>query len=150
MELSEFLVKAKKNTYASFGEGGEKKLEDGSKELVYQEEDFIYRDRYFGAKDFVGEEIVWKNNQLVWGMNYYGFTLSASIEPEKLYQFLKKALLNVEVEKPFRGPDQLNERDFIYASSVYGTLERFHGEESIFYKDEKVYRLWYHGGTIQL
>ena len=49
MSLSTFLVKAKKNTYASVGEGSEERLEDSSKELIYEESDFKYRDRYFGS-----------------------------------------------------------------------------------------------------
>lgn len=105
MELNEFLVKAKKNTYAKSGEGGETKLEDGTRELTYEEGGFKYRDRYFGSKDFVGEEIVWKNNQPIWGMNYYGFMLPAPVDSKKFLQFLKKALSAVEPSKPFRGPE---------------------------------------------
>ncbi len=37
MHLIEFLVKAKKNTYAS---GGEINLEDGSKELIFEEGEY--------------------------------------------------------------------------------------------------------------
>ena len=149
MELNDFLVKAKKNTYASNGEGGEKKLEDGTKELVYEEGEFKYRDRYFGSKDFVGEEIVWKNNQPIWGMNYFGFMLPVPVDSKKFLEFLKKALSEVETSKPFRGPDQLNKGDFIYANSAHGTIENFHGEEVIFYLNERVYRLFYHGGAIK-
>ena len=44
MKLDEFLVKVKKNTYASNGEGGEKKLENGGKELTYTEGEYKYVD----------------------------------------------------------------------------------------------------------
>ena len=47
-QLSKFLVKAKINTYASSGEGGEKILPDGGKEFEFEEKEFKYRDRYFG------------------------------------------------------------------------------------------------------
>ena len=47
-QLSKFLVKAKINTYASSGEGGEKTLSDGSKEFEFEEKELKYRDRYFG------------------------------------------------------------------------------------------------------
>ena len=149
MKLNKFLVKAKKNTYASNGEGGEKKLEDGTKELTYIEGEYKYRDRYFGNRAFIGQEIVWQNGKAVWGMNYYGRMLSDSIDMEKLYSFLKKALLKVNELKPFRGPEILDEGDFLYGSSTYGSLKDFHGEEGIFYLNHKVYRLWYHGGIIE-
>lgn len=44
-QLSKFLVEAKINTYASSGEGGEKILPDGSKELEFEKKEFKYRDR---------------------------------------------------------------------------------------------------------
>ena len=72
MELNEFLVKAKIGIYASGGEGGEKKFPDGSRELYFSEEDFEYRDRYFGFDYFIGEEIVLQNKKPVWVMNYCG------------------------------------------------------------------------------
>ena len=88
MELSKFLVKAKIATYASEGEGGEKDLEDGSKELTYEEEEFRYRDRYFGFNPFSGEEVVWKNNEFIWVMNYYGKVVSDKIPAKQIYEFL--------------------------------------------------------------
>ena len=45
MELRQFLVLAKISTYASEGEGGERMLADGSKELTFQKGGFKYRDR---------------------------------------------------------------------------------------------------------
>jgi len=41
-QLSKFLVKAKINTYASSGEGGEKLLPDESKEFEFEEKEFKY------------------------------------------------------------------------------------------------------------
>ena len=60
MELSKFLVKAKIATYASEGEANERVLEDGAKELTFEDGKLKYRDRYYGFNPFVGEEIVWK------------------------------------------------------------------------------------------
>jgi hypothetical protein len=149
MELNEFLVKAKRNTYASNGEGGENKLEDGSKELTFAEGAFKYRDRYFGNNAFIGQEVVWKDGEALWGMNYYGKVFSESMDMEKLYGFLKKVLLQVNESMPFRGPKELHDGDFTYGNSVADMKDYFRGEEAIFYKDEKVYELKYHGGLIK-
>ncbi len=94
-QLSKFLVKAKISTYASSGEGGEKILEDGSKEFEFKEGEFRYKDRYFGYNPFIGEEIVWQNEKVVWGMNYYGKVVSKIISPKQIYQFLQGTLRKI-------------------------------------------------------
>ncbi|MDI6721659.1 MAG: DUF5680 domain-containing protein, partial [Candidatus Aenigmarchaeota archaeon] len=87
MELSEFLVRAKLNTYASVGESGEKMLEDGSKELVFEENEFKYRDRYFGFNPFIGQEVVWRKGKVIWAMNYRGRIISGDVSPKYVYKF---------------------------------------------------------------
>ena len=71
-ELSSFLVRAKINTYATGGKSAEKRSNSNSKELIYKEKEYIYKDKYFGYNPFIGEEIVWKDNKILWGMNYFG------------------------------------------------------------------------------
>ena len=147
-QLSKFLAKAKINTYASSGEGGEKVLPDGNKELEFEEKEFRYRDRYFGYGSFIGEEIVWQNEKVVWGMNYYGEIVSEIIPAKQIYQFLQEALKEVMERKPFRGPDDFEKDDFRYANEVKGTVEKFEGRETIFYKDKLAYKLSYYGGAV--
>ena len=149
MVLQEFLVKAKVATYATAVEDGEQKLEDSSKELVYEEGDWKYRDRYFGFNPFIGEEIVWRSGTIVWGMNYYGKILSETIDTEELYTFLKKVLSQVEESMPFRGPKTFNEKAFNYRNSYSGSIEEFRGLEMILYQGRRVYELQYHGGTVK-
>ena len=149
MKLKKFLVKAKINTYASGGEEQEVDLEDGSKELVYKEGELEYRDRYFGSNHFIGEEIVWKDKKTVWGMNYYGKILSKEIDAKMVYEFLKKALLQVEESIPFRGPKVFNRGAFSYRNSSSGSINEFHGVEIILYQGRRVYELEYHGGVVK-
>ena len=148
MELQDFLVKAKINTYASKGEIKERKLKDGSKELIYKKANLMYRDRYFGFNPFIGEEIVFLDNKAIWGMNYYGEILSKNIDPEQLYAFLKKALLLIKQERPFRGPAYFKEEKWNYKDKSCGTVDDFEGTEEIYFEKKKVYELKYHGGNI--
>jgi len=147
-QLNKFLVKAKINTYASSGEGGEKILPGGGKEFKFKERKFKYRDRYFGFNPFIGEEIVWQNEKIVWGMNYYGEIITKIISAKDIYQFLQEALKRVSEDKPFRGPDNFKKNDFEYINKVDGTVKKFQGEEIIFYKKQLVYKLSYHGGLV--
>ncbi len=149
MRLEQFLVKAKLHTYASGDGGGERILEDGCKELDFQEGEFKYRDRYFGGNPFVGEEVVWQGGQAIWAMNYYGTVLAQTAPPAQVYQFLQKALGQVKEDRPFRGPACLQEGDWEYVDESQGTVECFLGVERILYKGQAVYRLEYHGGIVK-
>lgn len=147
-ELIKFLIKAKISTYASNGEGGERRLEDGSKELTYQEGNFKYRDRYFGSYAFVGEEVVWESGAPVWSMNYHGRIVSDLLSDQVVAEFLKKAMRQVKEERPFRGPEIFKEGYFEYRDKSDGDVSDFIGTEKIYYKGEEVYVLDYHGGFI--
>ena len=72
MILAQFLVEAKGKTYASGGEGGEKIKEDGCKELMFEKDNFKYRDRYYGGNPFIGEEVVFKNDKVIWALDLSG------------------------------------------------------------------------------
>ena len=147
MNIRDFIVKAKKSTYASGKKP--KLLDDGFEEFFYKEEDYEYRDRYY-AKDrrpFGGEEVVWKKGKAVWIMNYYGFVLDNKIGSATLYGFLRKAMSLVSKDSPFRGAN-LEEGDFEYKNQSEGDIARFNGVERIFFKGKEVYRLEYHGGEL--
>ncbi len=149
MELSEFLIKAKNKTYASNGEGGEKILQDGCKELEYKEKNLYYRDRYYGFNPFIGEEVVFDNGEFIWGMNYYGGVLGDQISAIDVYKFLQKAMRLVSEDRPYRGPSNYIEGNFEYTDKSEGNIECFNGIEKIFFRGEKVYTLRYHGGKIR-
>lgn len=147
MELAQFLVKAKNNSYASEGESGEI-VRDGGKEFIFEESKWTYRDRYFGFNPFIGEEIVLMDGKIVWGMNYYGRVVSKEVNVGLVYEFLKKSMRQVNAEKPFRGPDYFKEEDWEYENNNKGTVNNFEGIEIITLKGEKVYELKYSGGLI--
>ena len=147
-KVSKFLVKAKINTYASSGEGGEKILPDGGKEFEFKDREFKYRDRYLGFDPFIGEEIVWQNEKIIWVMNYYGRIISETVSAKQIYQFLQEALKKVTEDKPFRGPDNFRQGDFEYFNKTEGTVENFNGDEKIFYRKQLVYQLNYNGGLV--
>jgi hypothetical protein len=148
MELSYFLVKAKTNTYASVGEREEKTLQDGCKELEYSEGNILYRDKYYGFNPFIGEEVVFDNGKFIWGMNYYGTVSGEQISAIEIYRFLQKAMRLVREDRPYRGPKNYIEGNFEYVDESEGNIENFFGTETIYFRGEKVYKLYYHGGKI--
>ncbi len=148
MDLAKFLIQAKTNTYASGESAPKSVLTDGCKELIYCEDNFKYRDRYFGHNPFMGEEIVWRGDEMIWGMNYYGTVRSDKISSRKVYNFLKKAMRQVGAERPFRGPSNFKEGDFEYVDKSHGDINMFRGVETILFKGQEVYKLYYHGGCM--
>lgn len=110
-ELAEFLVKAKKATYA--GNGREVNPErPGFTELEYMEGDWYYRDSYTGYYSGFGDEIVRFKNASKWAMSYrWALPDWAKEDSEKIFSFLKKKLLLVEQKYPFRGPVDENYPD---------------------------------------
>ncbi len=147
--FAEFLVEAKKNTYASKGEGGEKRLPDGTRELSFSQGDFFYRDRYFGSNPFGGEELVFQGKEAIWLMNYFGHCqpMDGASQGE-IYSFLKACLKKASVSAPFRGPQEFGAGEFLYENKFIGDLEAFSGEEAIYHQGQAVYRLKYHGGVL--
>jgi hypothetical protein len=143
----EFLIRAKKHTYA--GDGGlSAPSRPGSKDLIFEQDDYLYIDTYLGSMDFIGEEVVWHKQNPIWGMNYYGFMLIDDV-PEGFSHCLKAALQNIPPEAPYRGPAHFEDGPFEYRCAWEGGLEQFSGTEAILMNDKAIYRLTFHGGRVR-
>ena len=149
MALIDFIIKAKLSGYAIGGEGQERKLDDGSLGFEFMANDYKYLDRYYGFNPFAGTEHIYAvNGSLIWMMNYYGEVLPTYSDPKKIYSFLRKAMSSITPAHPFRGPAKLEKDNLQYENIQNGTLDSFHGVESIYEGNERVYFLHYHGGNM--
>ena len=151
-EFLEFLVKAKKSTYANSDAPKVLPSRLKSKDYEFTDGNFTYHDTYFGGVKFMGEEVVYYNNDILWGMNYYGVTMDDSLTEEVMDKVLRVALMKVGEDKkviPVRGPKEFINEDYLYIFNVDGDMENFVGTEKI-YKDKKlIYELKCHGGIIK-
>ncbi|HYF83508.1 MAG TPA: DUF5680 domain-containing protein [Clostridia bacterium] len=146
-ELKEFLVEAKKSTYAGDGQIiAPSRL--GSKDLPYKKGDYYYLDSYLGSINFIGEEAVWYRDTPIWGMNYYGEMLVENI-PDGFSKCLKGALLMLPLDSPFRGPHVYQSNEYRYECVWKGDMSSFCGEEFIYLEDNLIYELKFHGGYIK-
>jgi hypothetical protein len=148
-ELSGFLRKTKLSGYAAEGEGNEIILGDGGKKFYFVEGDLEYNDIYYGFNPFIGQEIVRQHGKVVWVMNYSGETILEEEEAIRLYDFLKKVLRIPGSELPLRGPSEFRENKYTYTNKVEGNIDSFSGQEIIIIDGNEVYRLLYHGGSVQ-
>ena len=148
-ELNEFIVRAKAATYIGDGEQT-KSSRPESRDLVYEDGKFSYLDSYFGAVDFIGEEVVYYENQPVWAMNYYG----RIIQPDKISgaevgKILKASLSKMYQDGRFLGGFEHTVDDCTYTDTSQGDLDSFTGKEWITRDGVIVYELVYHGGKIK-
>lgn len=146
-QFIQFLIEAKKNTYASDGELSTPSR-PGSKDLLFQQGAYLYFDTYLGSLDFIGEEAVWHQQRPIWAMNYYGTTLTDEV-PEGFSHCLKGALQSVPVEAPYRGPAYFRDGPFEYACIWKGDIDQFEGTEQILVSGKEIYRLVFHGGSLR-
>ena len=150
--IRDFLIEAKKSTYAN---GTAEKIESsrlGSKDYEYKKGNMLYHDTYFGGTNFIGEEVVYIDNKIYWAMNYYGVTLDENLGEEAMDNALRPALMQVGISEniiPVRGPREYKNGDFKYTFEVSGDLTNFSGIETIYKNDKKIYELKCNGGLIK-
>lgn len=152
-EFIEFLIEAKKSTYADDTSNSKvKSTRNGSKDYEYKKDNMTYHDTYFGGVRFMGEEIVYCDNQPIWGMNYYGVTLDASLGEETMDKALRPALMRVGEEEniiPVRGLSKFENNGYVYNFKTTGTIEKFDGVEQIYKDNILIYELHCSGGIIK-
>lgn len=152
-QLYEFLIEAKKQTYANANVKKADSSRKDSHDYHYQNEKMTYHDTYFGGTKFMGEEVVYCNYETpIWGMNYYGITIDESLSEEAMDKALRPALMAVGEDEdviPVRGPKYYQNGEYEYSFFVKGDLDCFEGTETIYKGKTKVYELKCHGGIIK-
>ena len=151
-KLKDFLIKAKKETYANANIEKVSSSRVGSSDYEFSSDGMCYHDTYFGGTRFIGEEVVYMNGQdkPFWGMNYYGNTLDQSLSEEAMDKALRPALMKVGEDDvlPLRGPRHFVNDDYEYTFKVEGDLDNFNGVEEIRKDGKLIYQLRCNGGYI--
>jgi hypothetical protein len=147
-ELCSFLVRAKKSTYASEDESKKIFEKDTSTTLIFEEGDYKYHDNYFGGEPFGGREIVFFQGKPLYIMTYYGRIYENMVDGKEIYKILQQALTLIPEEKPYRGPKEYKEGDYIYTNDFVGEVDNFSGEETITLNGKKIYKAQYVGGLV--
>jgi len=147
-ELCQFLVTAKKQTYAA-GDQAQKTVEkDKSTTMVFEQGDWKYHDNYFGGEPFGGREVVFFQGQPVYIMIYYGWVEESVTDFNQVYSVLQKALSQIPEDKPFRGPELMTDGDFSYRNTFTGEVDNFSGQEMITRDGRVIYTTKYIGGLV--
>lgn len=152
INIENFLIEAKKQTYANENVERVLSARKNSKDYEYKRDNMVYHDTYFGGTNFIGEEVVYVDDKTYWAMNYYGVTLDETLGEEAMDNALRPALMNVGVDKdviPVRGPKEMINGEYKYSFEVVGDINYFSGVEIIYKNDKKIYELKCHGGLVK-
>ena len=152
MDLQYFVLLAHRNSYANSDAKKADSSRIGSSDYHFEEGEFAYHDTYFGSSDFIGEEVVYKSQIPIWGMNYYGAPMSQSVGYQDLYKFLKTALMQEPwPELAVRGPQSFSENGLTYRmGNMIGNFERFSVREYIYdERSDLQYECFLQGGLIK-
>lgn len=175
-ELASFLVDANKEAYS--GQNRHLLTDVGTKKFVFRDKKgkFYFSDESRGDYQFGGTKTVemdahkadlpegdWRT---IWQMNYFGGVLPEFIGDKKIAEqvesVLRKALSQITIEKPFRGPGHYSEGIGIYNLPEFrGDIKKFKGTEEMGLTEVPknyrkrgdtgrypVYSLDFHGGLI--
>ncbi|MFA6536909.1 MAG: DUF5680 domain-containing protein [Patescibacteria group bacterium] len=147
--LCQFLVAAKKSTYAAGDAAKKIKEADNSTTLIFESGDWKYHDNYFGGEPYGGREVVFFQGRPVFMMVYYGFVDENVPDVNLVYGTLQGALTLIPEDKPFRGPKFFTNNGFKYENEFSGDIENFSGTEIIKNSaGEVVYQARYSGGLV--
>lgn len=148
-ELERFIVESKRATYIGDGIKADPSRM-GAHDLTFECGVWSYRDSYFGGADFLGQEVVWREGEPRWAMNYYGYILRPDLfDAAMAGRTVKAALSAMYAEGRFLGGFAWEGPDGRYLDTSEGDVAHFRGREIILRGDIDVYALEYFGGLIR-
>ncbi|UJW74487.1 DUF5680 domain-containing protein [Rhizobium sp. SL42] len=149
-ELEQFIIEAKAACYAGGGSHARVPCRTRSHDILHERNEFRYMDSYFGGTDFLGQEVVWIDDEPVWAMNYYGrITEPMLLCSTRAGTIIKSALTALYREGRFLGGFSFQHADGEYIDESVGDHRGFRGIERILVNDRLAYQLDYQGGIIK-
>ncbi|HVT01712.1 MAG TPA: DUF5680 domain-containing protein [Patescibacteria group bacterium] len=146
-QLLAFIDKAGKATYAGGGKEEDNPEKPGFIELVFEEDNFSYRDSYTGYLRSRGMEVVRYKSKPVWIATYGGGMVEEFEDfPHECFEFLKKALSSRK-NGLMRGPN-FKERSWEHKYTQEGDLFEFSGYEEILHEGKVIFFHRIIGGII--
>lgn len=145
--LRQFLIDSNKVGYAGGKEKKWIKEPDDSTTIPFEKDDWKSHDNFFGGEPYGGRTVVFYKGKPVWIMVYYGWIVE-KVETNLVYEILRKALIQMPKDYPFRGPKEYRKSKYVYTNSWEGEIERFSGEEKITLEEQLIYKANYIGGIV--
>ena len=132
-QLRQFVFETTQSGYGKPGVTIEKAADEANV-ICWEDGDWRMEDTFYGGHPYAGQEIIYYQGKAVWGLQYRGWVLGGAAQPQKVYRFLKEALLAAPESHPYRGPAEYqnnNDPGYIYTSKWEGDITNFEGSERI-------------------
>jgi len=146
-KLQLFLLRANTRCYGSAAINQEK-LSSGEKIITFAQDEFEFKDVYYGGEPYAGQEVIFAGGCVVWAMQYRG-----RIEPGEdfapIYGFLGRVLTGTKIGLP-RGVDGARENQLSYNFKMDGDLDEFSARETISRNGAVVYSAEFLGGLVDV
>ncbi len=97
-------------------------------------------------KDCIGQEVIKKGDKLLWGLNYYGVSLSENL-PDDFKEFLEKVIKNRCCDLGLI--KDISQEAYESKLNVKGDVDYFQGEEKIYHNSKLIYKLNFQGGSLK-
>ena len=130
------------------GTSNAKRVEDGAVLITYEQDDWKFRDEFYGGEPYGGREVIHYKNKPVWIMVYYGQVHDTDLAANDVYNFLRRALQFPPDDLPLRGPNTYKENNLEYRNDVKGDLSSYNGREVILENGNEIYLANYTGGMV--
>lgn len=147
-DLIDFLLIAKKSTYAAGDFVNKIKESDNSTTIIFEDWSWKYHDNYFWGEPYGGREVVFFQWNPVWMMTYYGWVIESIDDPAHIYTILQEALLRIPSNAPYRGPEEYRSWEYEYSNTFSGGIDNFQGTEIITHDWLEIYKASYMGGFV--
>ena len=146
-KLTQFLLEARTKTYAGHSGRVRPPILEGSKQMEYKEENWLYRDLFnIGNNKFAGLETIYFNNKPVWSMSYYGNY--EKMTEEEADKTLRKALIDKWEDVRIWKNVEYKMGDYTYINEGSGNIDELDGSEKIEKNGETVFFFYYAGAFI--
>lgn len=150
--MREFLIQANRFLYRIPDSIIVKSLpQNDMKFIEYRNDNYTYRNYFTEGTSIYGQVIISQENKPLWAMQYHGGVTSKFFD-ERTVRTLKNISMKNQGysndEFPIRGPRENQFAEWIYSNSLYGTVGKFQGQETIQMKEEVCYSIKMSGGSL--
>lgn len=145
-ELENFYIKSQQPH--AFSAAEIKKEPNGAKIMSFANGPWKMVDTFYGGEPYSGCLAIEYEQRVIWTQVYYGQVYDTGLSVHKVYDFLRLALREPSVDKPFRGPDSFIRENLEYRNAAEGNFEVYSGKEAILQNGKQIYWGTYLGGLV--
>ncbi|AZP42436.1 MULTISPECIES: DUF5680 domain-containing protein [Enterobacterales] len=150
--MEEFLIKANRFLYRNPENVIIKSLTGGDMKVIeYNDGGYTYRNYFTEGRNIYGQVIISFKKFPIWVMQYQGGATNDRIDEITIRKMKSLSMKNQGLADelyPIRGPRENKFSGFFYSNTLFGSIQKFQGQETIQFNDETYYSLILSGGVL--